>query len=154
MKKLLFLVFGMFVILASCITENQQASQTATSPSTGEMADSISMVIHYGGEKPIKTISNIPWEKGMSVYGALEAARTAIPPIAFTDTFYGGPFQQHFIKSIDSVYGNTSIFWFFCVDDMPSKQGSDSTFVAGGQVIRWYYTSTFGKCAPEESSKE
>ncbi len=138
-------------LLASCITENQQSSQAEIDQPAVTEADSISMVIHYGGKKPVKTIPNIPWQSGMSVYQALQAAQATTPSIAFTDTFYGGPFQQHFIKSIDSVYGNTSIFWFFCVDDMPSKTGSDSSFVDAGQVIRWYYTSTFGKCAPEEN---
>jgi uncharacterized protein DUF4430 len=96
----------------------------------------------------VTSVQNVPYEPGMNVQQAMEAAYAANEPLQnvlrFDARFFGSSGYE--LMMLDGISAQTGadgmsfFFWELLVNGAESPTGMDATTVHDGDVIAWNYT--------------
>jgi len=108
----------------------------------------VSIYVNFGGIKPNASYDNIPHTRNMTVWDAMNAAKSRKNGRGISFTFKEMPGHGHFITGIDGVKQDVSkkTFWIMCVGGAYSNEGVDTKKLKAGDRVEWRRTSKANPC--------
>lgn len=132
-RNLVFACAVFTLLLSGSCTNTSTESSSESAVTTDGTVD---ILLHYGKANE-RTISDLPWAKGMTVWQAMVLAEDKGElKIGFRD--YTG--MGKFIHSLDDVEQseNAGIYWRLCINNVNSTLGVEKQTVRKGQTIEWF----------------
>lgn len=124
--------------------ENEPLSTSSAvlgEPEASPSAVSATLILNFGeergGERKIATYSAVRSPAGTALDLLLQAAKEQSFTVDYEEQSFGA-----FIKSIDGVSNQKSVFWLYYVNGLPAPVAADKQKIKDGDGVEFRFTNT------------